>query len=130
MKTVIFTLVLIAQSISPFGLLPQDPPQSPPSGEHRLPPDQYCQNHAPRPNQTNARECHCDYVCEVDEEGKETGDYHAGYACLNYCEAAMKQCTCHPEEPCPRIKSGDGNTWPGHVHQGYVDLYGDPFKKD
>lgn len=129
-----FILLIVALLQLVATPLPQDLtlklPQDPHPGEKRTPPGHYCMNHAPRPNETRAHECHCDYVCEVDGEGVETGEYHAAYQCLNYCEAALKACTCHPEEPCPKFKEGVGNVYPGHVHQGYIDKYGDPFKKE
>ncbi len=68
--------------------------------ESTLPEGHYCQNHAPRPNETRAHECHCDYVCVQGADG--LWDYHEGATCKLYCRRAKGGCTCHPEEVCPK----------------------------
>jgi hypothetical protein len=68
--------------------------------ETTLPEGHYCMNHAPRPNEPRAHECHCDYICSQDEDG--VWEYHEDQQCKLYCRRAKNACTCHPEEPCPR----------------------------
>lgn len=66
--------------------------------ETSLPADHYCMNHKPRPNETRAHECHCDYMCTQNPDG--TWDDHEDSTCKLFCR--KNACTCWPEAPCPK----------------------------
>jgi hypothetical protein len=68
--------------------------------ESTLPEGHYCQRNPPRPNQTAAHRCACDYVCTQNADG--TWDYHEDTSCKLYCRRAKQSCLCHGEEPCPK----------------------------
>lgn len=64
-----------------------------------LPTGEYCMAGKPEANNPQAHECHCEFICVLDEQGNMV----AGE--MPHCKAGRchpKQCVCHTDESCEK----------------------------
>ncbi len=64
--------------------------------ETRLPEGHFCMAGPPATNQPKGHECHCKFLCDVDEHGNITD--RESPDCKLYCRRSS--CTCHADEAC------------------------------